>query len=471
MTLVELLVVIVLLTTLVTTAIPVMAPGGEDRKLREASRGLNSYLQGAQVRAMETGRPFGVAMRRLSADTGRGEDNAVCVQVRYVEVPPAYSGFSGTSKVRIAANPLYAPNADTNNAGDDDAGPLLMQFLTRGAASAGLPVGWTADLVPQRFLRPGDTVEVANRRYRLLDPQAASIALLRANGEDYFTPDTGTLVSFAVEPVDGASLLAIRYDRLGRALPSPEVLSSAADSPAPQNWGLDVTPNDNTWPPVGPFWTLPQSYKIYRQPVSAGGEPLELPSGVAIDLQASAFGNGVRLYSPHVDYDESENAYTNVRNDDVMILFAPEGHIQRVYGHVAIDPNQLNGTTVTSLGQVMDPTPVTSYLGLCIGRRELIPAQLPTGSPGTTRAEIAEPLNLATDLAGLSETEALEVTEQYNWLNLESRWVVVGGQSGSVTSIENSAIFTEGLNDPFPVGQQIARALENAPRRTAIGGR
>ncbi|MEN0110409.1 MAG: hypothetical protein AAF805_06760, partial [Planctomycetota bacterium] len=46
MTLVELLVVIVLVTILVTTAIPVLSPGGDTRKLREASRAINTYLAG-----------------------------------------------------------------------------------------------------------------------------------------------------------------------------------------------------------------------------------------------------------------------------------------------------------------------------------------------------------------------------------------------------------------------------------------
>src|SRR6187397_53136 len=46
MTLVELLVVVVIITTLVAAAIPLIAPSNDDRRLREAARGLNTFIAG-----------------------------------------------------------------------------------------------------------------------------------------------------------------------------------------------------------------------------------------------------------------------------------------------------------------------------------------------------------------------------------------------------------------------------------------
>src|SRR4051794_2704419 len=69
MTLIELLVVIVILTTIVAAAIPLMSPNNDDRRLREAARGLNTYITGAQTRAIATNRPYGVALKRLAQDT------------------------------------------------------------------------------------------------------------------------------------------------------------------------------------------------------------------------------------------------------------------------------------------------------------------------------------------------------------------------------------------------------------------
>src|SRR6186997_3247429 len=75
MTLIELLVVIVILTTIVGAAIPLMSPSNDDRRLREAARALNTYIIGAQTRAIATKRPYGIALKRLSQDTKRAEDN------------------------------------------------------------------------------------------------------------------------------------------------------------------------------------------------------------------------------------------------------------------------------------------------------------------------------------------------------------------------------------------------------------
>ncbi|HVT28182.1 MAG TPA: prepilin-type N-terminal cleavage/methylation domain-containing protein, partial [Lacipirellulaceae bacterium] len=69
LTLIELLAVIVILTTLVAAAIPLMSPNNDDRRLREAARGLNTFITGAQTRAIALNRPFGVALKRLSQET------------------------------------------------------------------------------------------------------------------------------------------------------------------------------------------------------------------------------------------------------------------------------------------------------------------------------------------------------------------------------------------------------------------
>ena len=61
MTLIELLVVIIILTTIVAAAIPIMAPADENRRLRESTRALNTFIAGAQTRAVALDRPVGIA--------------------------------------------------------------------------------------------------------------------------------------------------------------------------------------------------------------------------------------------------------------------------------------------------------------------------------------------------------------------------------------------------------------------------
>lgn len=459
MTLVELLVVIVILTMLVTTAIPIIAPGGETRKLREASRGINSYLQGAQSRAMQTGRPFGVALRRLSADTKNGADNAVCNQLQYVEVPPAFAGVDDSSLVRIC---VYQNSSSEPQR-------IGLHFVRYGTdfqpGADNLPTGYDADLIPELFLRPGDVVEVGSRRFVLAGPTAQG-------GPTFDRPQSlrPTLITIPALAGPGAYgtgsyLTGNSNNPAGYFFPIEITNLNLSSLRLTHNAsGLEITSAASD--PSVLFATTPVPYKIYRQPAPAGGEPLQLPSGVAIDLQASAFGNGMRLYQPADDYNESLGEF-NLREEEVQILFAPEGSIHRVHGVVTRNP--------ATGGLSVETTPVTGYVALCVGRRELIPAALPEGTAPTTQNDYREPIDLIADLNGLSETETSEITDQYNWLNLESRWVIVGGQSGAVTTIENSAVYAPSADysgdGVVSVGEQIRAALENAPRRTTIGGR
>ncbi len=87
MTLVELLVVIFILTLLVATALPLMKPAIEESRIREASRQINAFLDGAKGRAAALGRPVGVWIERIP------ESNAA-VQLYLAETPPLYGGDS-----------------------------------------------------------------------------------------------------------------------------------------------------------------------------------------------------------------------------------------------------------------------------------------------------------------------------------------------------------------------------------------
>lgn len=442
MTLIELLVVIVLLTTLVTTAIPIISPGGEERKIREASRGINAYVQGAQARAIQTGRPFGVAFRRLSADTDRPEDNAVCAQLRYVEVPPAYSGLDSSSLARVCVAEGFGGVRQ-----------LALQLVRYGGETQQsqdrLPPGYDIELVPDGFFQAGDLVEIDGARYEILEPEGQFLGSQQARLRILPEHTTGSALAgyiqslqedpagycFWIKPVADMSIdLRTVYDWNGDELDSPETLASSDTQ-------------------ISYLSTAPAPYKIYRQPTLAGGEPLELPSGVAIDLQGSVFSNGVRVYKPELHFINSE---FQLWPQDFVVLFSPEGSIHRVHGLINEQDLTLQG-----------PAPVTGSLALLIGRRELIPAQ-PYGVDGApTGADYAEPINLNdTRITSLPEADITEVTDQYNWLNLESQWLVIGGQSGSVTSIDNSAAYGGATT-----AEQLSAALENAPRRSVSGGR
>src|SRR5947207_6184733 len=135
MTLVELLVVIIIMTTIVAAAIPLMSPSNDDRRLREAARGLNTYITGAQSRAIALKRPVGVALKRLSQDTNTDlskktnptkdihPDNSVCLEAYYVEQQPPYCGFDSNSRACVALHPSPPPTVPN---------ACLVRLVTRG---------------------------------------------------------------------------------------------------------------------------------------------------------------------------------------------------------------------------------------------------------------------------------------------------------------------------------------------------
>ena len=92
---------------------------------------MNAYITGAQTKAVELRRPYGVALKKLSQDTESAADNAVCIELQYVEQPPPYVGFDENSAARVA---LYTP---ASNSLYEGLRPLvLIQFVTRGSAVA-----------------------------------------------------------------------------------------------------------------------------------------------------------------------------------------------------------------------------------------------------------------------------------------------------------------------------------------------
>ncbi len=94
-TLLELLIVMTIMLMVTAAAIPMMRPALQNRQLREASRLVGTYIQGARARAIELGRPVGIALER---DSGK----PYCTTLSYVEVPPPYAGDTVNSRALVS---------------------------------------------------------------------------------------------------------------------------------------------------------------------------------------------------------------------------------------------------------------------------------------------------------------------------------------------------------------------------------
>ncbi|WP_231956545.1 pilus assembly FimT family protein [Posidoniimonas polymericola] len=400
MTLVELLVVITILGILLGAAIPVLSPADDSRRLREAARAVNTFIAGAKSRAKETGRPFGVAFKKLSQDTGRSgprdssdsnylkdldnvaNDNGVCLELYYVEEPPPYAGFDSNARVMLGT--------DAVGGGVFNAGQIMVRYVRVGNDVAqnndGLPPGYDSDEIPTGLFRPGDQMVVGDMRLSLSDTASGGSEL--TNG--FYTTGMGNPAnSMFATPLDGSlTSVAYVYDSNGRRL-----------NDTPQSAWFD-----------GRFWTEPLRYKILRQPTKASGEPLLMNEKTAIDLEASGFGNGVRLHDPY-QTDSSGDPYPRSNPNEVIVMFTPEGAMNEAY---------LNTGPGTAGVQ---RSLISSNLFVLVGLRENLPAP-------------------ETDFYNFSGTDRDKQDEKakLNWLNGDSRWVVVGAQTGAVATVENAFV-------------------------------
>jgi type II secretory pathway pseudopilin PulG len=420
LTLIELLVVIIILTTIVAAAIPIMSPSNDDRRIREATRGLNTFITGAQARAIARGRPYGIQLKRLSADTGRASpgdidnDNGVCLEVFYVEQPPPFAGFDPSSAVRITRN----PQSD---------GGLAVQFVRRSdprvevpPGSDGLPEGLDKDL-PPNVIRRGDILEVGGSRFEITDTD------VDANG--FYQSTSG-------KP-DGE--LWIRPHNPSGQLGN--FVHRDPDTQAAERRYL--------------MWTLPLRYKILRQPTRTSDEPYQLPEGTAIDLRAS--GVGSKQFFFNMDPNNSELRVDNPF--DVTIMFAPEGRIAHVAYSLLADRDK----EVETFDE-----PVVDNVFLLVGRSASI--QAPRGANDPTLAQLPPPTS-----PGIDE-KLQELREPINWLNGTSRWVVIGAQSGRVVSVENGFVDLYAVNNlggdaGDRRNQQILAAREFTREMSQMGGR
>jgi prepilin-type N-terminal cleavage/methylation domain-containing protein len=100
MTLIELTVTMAVMALLVVAALPAIRPAVDNRRIREAARALHIYISAARNRAMEIGRPAGIALVPYAV---RDQDGSLqgsmsfVVTVDQVESPPPYCGDSVAS--------------------------------------------------------------------------------------------------------------------------------------------------------------------------------------------------------------------------------------------------------------------------------------------------------------------------------------------------------------------------------------
>ena len=224
LTLIELLVVIVILTTLVAGVIPLLSPNNDTRKIREASRMLQTYIMRAQAEAARTGRPQGIAFRESSAGSG------VALEAYRLETPPPFAGFSNASAARIIREKTGINEYEH-----------YVQFVLAGGPT-GKPFtdnfdDYTWDPLPPKLIRYGDLLDVGGVVVQLTDSDFNGDSRLdqRDPQSDYYSVlgnDTHSQWRFQCELVNlGQQTIAFDPDKVFP--PPPNTASFHATFPKP----------------------------------------------------------------------------------------------------------------------------------------------------------------------------------------------------------------------------------------------
>lgn len=111
MTLIELLVVIGIIATLAAVTIPIMVPAVESRRMREAARGVSTFISAARARAVELNRPVGIHFQPLENEAGAS------MTMFYVEQPAPFAGLEANETVTLSRDTTTGYLVATFNAG------------------------------------------------------------------------------------------------------------------------------------------------------------------------------------------------------------------------------------------------------------------------------------------------------------------------------------------------------------------
>ncbi len=370
-TLIELLIVISIMMLLAAFALPQLAPLSKQRKIREAARSVNVFLSRARSRAIESGRPCGVAFHRVSDDTNDPLSNAVSMLYQ-AEVPPPYAGDTMSARVTMTAG-VY---------------PYYTATLTGSTIQPGL-------------LRRGDKIQI--------NSQGSWYTLNDRNPDILYVDGTPTPDDDGDGVLDGDGF--IDGDDTIPGFPITELF-------------LTVDPQHQSalpWPS-----TTPLPFKILRQPVRTIAQPLTLPVETTVDLGCSGTDQNATLFDSG--------------QDDVIIMFSPNGSVGRYYWDV---------------DGVNDDTDATEPIYLLIGWRDLI-------------ENVSKPVIPSADI---------DEEEIGNWRNLSNLWIALSPQTGLITTAELASpdqtyqkIEKDGLN-PALLIQAILETRQYARRAQSKGGR
>ncbi len=234
---------------------------------------VNVFINAARNRAVESGRPAGIWLDRLS------NMNEACVSMAYAQVPQPYSGDYADSMLEA----FIIPNGYmTPSGGQYFLNVVMPSGLTSNTQRQGMqpvrPETWSYADGSQKFVRQGDLLQ------------------LNLQGQPYrLFPNSDMGGPYWVIAVGVNNSTGLIYNQSNK----PQRVGPAGPFTANYKWSQNVYAiqwfNDlgvQVTPFVTPGSTMnhvgtPVPYQIQRQPMRMSSGSLQLPEGVCIDLNFS----------------------------------------------------------------------------------------------------------------------------------------------------------------------------------------
>lgn len=340
LTLIELLVVIFITLLITAAAIPLMAPRSDERVMRQTATTVTTMLQTAQARAVELGRPCGIALERFPGLPD------MCARISYVESQQPYAGDTDTSIARVEGGAIVGIGTPNPSPPPD----IIADS------------GWLAHL-----LKLGDQV--------------------RFNSQ-------GQL--FSIDPAEDYD------DANGNGIcDTGEFDPMTDDENSNGTWDSNLDPDGHIKTKIAgtgllevswKLWPLPSlpdgdyKFQILRQPDPTTGPPADLLSTAVIDLNFS--GIGIPTGSATLGLVDEFHPSAPNDNTPVMIVFGPDGTLDHLYYNKVPYP--------------LYRTRPSAPIHLMLGKRTLIPSNSePKATPGPAAIRPGEPVYNWQDLTNL----------------------------------------------------------------------
>jgi type II secretory pathway pseudopilin PulG len=426
--LLELLVVVFILLTVTAISLPLVVPAMSGRQVREGARMLNTFINAARSRAIETGRPAGVWIERLP---GLREAAA---NIYYAEIPPVYSGDYLDSSAELfvvngtpTASGVTGCHTFTWGSVDPSCKDYWNIVVPRSRTTFNNDIWASPDPREQQVVREGDLIqfEGSDRRIPLKIVKASINGATSASpGNLWWYIYRGRNCSSSTGP-DGpytndrgvTGEWGIRWFDRNLSVDGAFIRTTT-----------NVPFNSNV---------IGLKYKIYRQPIKLQSGSIKLPDGVVIDLGFSSITNGNSSDSGLPFHPRQDPSNVNVPwwgapvypqdETPIILVFSPGGHMERIYFRMT---EGFSGTAAVNRQWLWGGMEPFGQIHFLVGKIEKV---------------------LVDEYYLLAQNAQTNFDKQIkkNWLDLENYWVNVNPQTGFISTsiVDDVGLVFDGNNN------------------------